>query len=102
MVANTRTEALAEARTFAEKSGAFAAGMCLREIRTLYNVPAHDFTPGDGRSPDATEAWKFASHKHPETDLSKIPPGVPVFWTGGSAGHGHIAMKAGPVGTRDV
>jgi hypothetical protein len=25
----------------------------------------------------------------------KVPRGYPVFWSGGSAGHGHIAIAAG-------
>lgn len=95
MTTNTRTEALAEARKLADDLGSFDVGFCLREIRKLYDVAAHDFTPGDGRSPDAAEAWRFAKRQHPQRDLRRIPAGVPVFWIGGAAGHGHIAMKAG-------
>lgn len=66
------------------------AGMCLREVRECFGVgPAAD---------DAAEAWRDAQHKHPETDPRKIPRGVPVFWTGGSHGHGHIAISTGFAG----
>jgi hypothetical protein len=62
-------------------------GMCLREVRECFDVGP--------RADDAAEAWRDAAHKHPETDPRKIPRGVPVFWTGGSAGHGHIAIATG-------
>lgn len=63
------------------------AGWCLREVRTLYGVPA--------AAPDATTAWQWAKHKHRTERTSTIPRGVPIFWTGGSKGHGHIAISAG-------
>ena len=63
------------------------AGYCLREVRECYAVgPA---------ALDAQEAWDSARFKHPETDPRKIPRGVPVFWAGGSEGHGHIAISTG-------
>lgn len=62
-------------------------GYCLREVRECYGVGA--------KAPDAIAAWNAAQHKHPETDPRKIPRGAPVFWSGGSGGHGHIAIKAG-------
>lgn len=63
------------------------AGMCLREVRECFGVgPAAD---------DAAQAWADAKHKHHETDPHKIPRNVPVFWTGGSHGHGHIAIGTG-------
>lgn len=62
-------------------------GMCLREVRECFGV-------GPGAA-DAAEAWANAKHKHPETNPAMIPRGVPVFWTGGSHGHGHIAISTG-------
>ena len=62
-------------------------GYCLREVRECYGVgPA---------APDATSAWENARYKHRETDFTKIPRGVPIFWTGGSGGHGHVAISTG-------
>lgn len=62
-------------------------GMCLREVRECYGVgPA---------AADAAQAWEDAEHKHRQTDPRKIPRGVPVFWTGGSSDHGHIAISTG-------
>lgn len=62
-------------------------GMCLREVRECYAVAA--------LYPDAATAWHQAERKHRETDPRKIPRGVPVFWTGGSGGFGHVAIATG-------
>lgn len=63
-------------------------GMCKREVRECLGVTV-------SRSADAAECWREAKHKHPETDPRRIPRGVPVFWTGGSSGHGHVALATG-------
>lgn len=61
-----------------------ATGWCLKAVRTCYGVGA--------RYRSATEAWHNAPIKHPNS----IPPrGVPVYWTGGRGGFGHIAISAG-------
>lgn len=62
-------------------------GMCLREVRECYAVPAMYM--------DAAQAWEQAKHKHRTGDPADIPRGAPVFWTGGSEGHGHIAIGTG-------
>ena len=62
-------------------------GMCLREVRECYDVGP--------KAADAIGAWLDAKSKHIETDPRKIPRGAPVFWSGGTGGHGHIAIKAG-------
>lgn len=61
-------------------------GYCLRETREVLGA-------GPG-APDAIGAWNAAQHKHPVPSTAKIPPGAPLFWSGGSAGHGHVAVKA--------
>lgn len=82
------TPAIETARTRSEsRTPTSEAGMCLREVRECFGV-------GPGAS-DAIGAWNAAEHKHHETDPHKIPRGVPVFWAGGSAGHGHIAISTG-------
>ena len=63
------------------------ADWCLKFVRLCYGIPA--------READAIAAWRTAKHKHPQTDAAKIPRGYPVFWEGGSASHGHIAISAG-------
>ena len=78
---------IAAARTQSHKGPAAAAGMCLMMVRTCFGISALE--------PDATSAWQNAKVKHPTTDPTKIPRGWPVFWTGGSHGHGHIAISAG-------
>lgn len=60
-------------------------GYCLRTIRSLYGVPARD--------PDATTAWEQCTQKHHETDPTKIPWGVPVWWI--NDGYGHVAFALG-------
>lgn len=62
-------------------------GYCLREVRECYGVGP--------KAADAIGAWLDAKHKHIETDPRRIPRGAPIFWSGGSGGHGHIAIKAG-------
>jgi hypothetical protein len=85
-----RLEALANARDLANDLGRFDVGMCLQEIRKLYEIGPS--------APDAAGAWRRAKYKHTlasAEDLRHVPAGVPVFWLGGSSGHGHIAMHAG-------
>lgn len=62
-------------------------GWCLVFVRTAFGVAA--------RQPDAASAWANAERKHPVTSGAQVPRGVPVFWTGGSHGHGHIALSRG-------
>ncbi|RNL63659.1 hypothetical protein EFK50_07910 [Nocardioides marmoriginsengisoli] len=61
--------------------------MCLKMVRGCYGVPA--------KAEDAATAWADAEHRHPEANPLAIPYGAPVFWTGGSKGHGHIAISTG-------
>lgn len=97
-------------------------GLCARWVRTLYDVPASGDVDGDGDA-DAVDSWRLAKHRHPlggpgiPSSTGEQPPaGVPVYWAGGSAGHGHIAItldnhgtirstdwpKAGTVGTTTI
>lgn len=62
-------------------------GMCLRETRECFGVgPRYD---------DAAEAWAEAKFKHRLKMPDRFPRAVPVFWTGGSHGHGHVALTTG-------
>lgn len=59
--------------------------LCLVFTRTCFDVgPKYE---------DAAEAWSHTDHRHGEH--STPPPGVPVWWTGGSHGHGHVAISSG-------
>jgi hypothetical protein len=57
--------------------------MCLKFVRTTYNVPPQYAT--------AAIAWSKTRFRHSSTP----PAGVPVWWTGGSRGFGHVAISAG-------
>lgn len=70
-----------------EKPSRDWTGYCLVFVRSCFAVGAV--------WPDAATAWAKAVHKHPVAKGADVPRGVPVFWTGGSAGHGHIALSRG-------
>lgn len=82
------------ARNLSRTAEPFAPYMCLQRTRELFGIPA--------QQPDATRAWLSAIGKHTApSDLAerlawfrRIPAGAPLFWTGGSQGHGHIGVKA--------
>lgn len=62
-------------------------GMCLQYTRTWLEIPS--------ANPDAIAAWNTAKRKHVngrDKDAQSPPRGAPVFWAGGSSGHGHIAL----------
>jgi hypothetical protein len=61
-------------------------GMCLQVCRQWAGIGSC--------WPDASTAWREALDKH-AGDRSDIPRGAPVYWTGGSQGHGHIAISVG-------
>jgi hypothetical protein len=61
----------------------FQSGMCLKFVRTCYNVPPLHAS--------AAIAWNKSRFRHSSTP----PKGVPVWWTGGSRGFGHVAISDG-------
>ena len=81
----TRREAVARAL----RSTTYPVGMCYRWTREMFGMPAVGDRDGDGDA-DAVDGWKAATRKHPGD--RKPPGGVPVFWSGGSKGHGHAAI----------
>jgi hypothetical protein len=69
-------------------------GMCAQWTRQQFGVPALGDFDGDGDA-DAVDMWKACVIKH-HADVEPVPPaGVPVFWSGGSKGHGHAAVSLG-------
>ncbi|HEX3931610.1 MAG TPA: peptidoglycan-binding domain-containing protein [Nocardioides sp.] len=62
-------------------------GMCLRYVRTAYDV--------DAKFATAADAWRGSARQHPVIQGALIPRGAPVLWTGGSHGAGHIAIGTG-------
>lgn len=87
-MAHSRSAALIRARA----STTNAVGMCLQWTRTQFGIPAGGDWDGDGDA-DAVDAWKRAKKRHP--DDRNPPAGVPVYWTGGRRGHGHVAVSEG-------
>lgn len=73
----------AAARALASRT--YPAGMCLQWTRVQYGIAA--------KHPDAAAAARSATRMH-RGDRNP-PRGVPVFWTGGSDGHGHVAIALG-------
>lgn len=69
----------------AEESWSNEPGMCLEWSRERADIgPLH---------PDAAAAWEHAHHRH---HGDRNPPrGAMAYWTGGSEGHGHIAVAIG-------
>lgn len=65
-----------------------SAGQCLHDVRTQYRIGFVADT--------AIQAWQRAASKPDYTHtFYNAPVGVPVFWSGGSSGAGHIAIADG-------
>jgi hypothetical protein len=77
------TRSVLSALDWARGQRSFPTGMCLKFVRTCYNVPPQYAT--------AAIAWSKTKYRHGGTP----PKGVPVWWTGGSRGFGHVAISAG-------
>jgi hypothetical protein len=71
-------------------------GFCKREVREVLSLAVGRVIPS--RSGDAADCWANARHKHHTDDPESIPRGVPVFWLGGSQGHGHVSLSTGNAG----
>lgn len=85
---NSRRQAIANALAATR----YPEGWCARWVRGLYGVgPAGDVDK-DGDF-DAVDSWRRATKRHRAAVDDVTPPaGVPVYWSGGSKGHGHIAI----------
>jgi hypothetical protein len=62
-------------------------GMCAQFTRSCFGVGA---LYGSARL-----QWLNAQHKHRTSDPLSIPAHVPVYWSGGSRGYGHVAFSVG-------
>ena len=78
-MARTPSQAVA----YANRQGRWKSGMCLQFVRTCFGVGS--------RYGSASIGWRNTKYRH----TSVPPPGVPVWWTGGSRGFGHIAISVG-------
>lgn len=91
----TAEEAIAYCRAQSARPAPTApAGFCKRETREAYGVAS------DGTD-DASSAWR-ATDKRIATTGSEAPRGALVWWTGGSNGHGHVAIADGSGGVWSV
>lgn len=78
----TPDQAIARAHNQSLNGPTYATGMCLRAVRTMYGVSAlYD---------DAAAAWAHTKHR-----AAPGQRGALVWWTGGSHGHGHVAIATG-------
>jgi len=73
--------------SWARNNMSWPEGYCLQWVRSCFGVGS--------RYMDATEAWDKADRKHRTNSGYNCPRNVPVWWTGGSAGHGHVALSVG-------
>lgn len=88
--------AIRNARQQSRSGPRFNTGYCALAVRTMMGVPSSGDFDHDGDA-DAMDAWERVpeAHKHRTTDPRKIPRGAAVFWSGGSEGHGHVAIATG-------
>ena len=80
-------EAIATARDWSRSRKWVGVGLCLATVRQYYGV-------GPG-VPTAAASWAMSDHKRQVKSGTDCPRGVPVYWTGGSHGAGHIAISIG-------
>lgn len=79
----TPAQAVAWARAQHVSGVARWPGLCLVFVHECYDAPAKYGT--------ATIAWQHTHRRHTGTP----PLGVPVYWTGGTHGYGHVALSDG-------
>lgn len=79
--------AIGVARSWSQSGRYVGVGQCLRTVRQYYNVGSKYGT--------AALCWYAANNKHRVRSGYAVPRGVPVYWTGGSRGAGHIAISVG-------
>ena len=86
---NVRTpEAAIDVARAWSKSGHYCGvGQCLATVRQYFGISSKYGT--------AAASWYAANHKYRVHSGYAVPRGVPVYWTGGSHGAGHIALSVG-------
>jgi hypothetical protein len=76
-----------EAIAWARDHMTWEPGYCLQWVRSSFDVGS--------LYPDANTAWRNANRKHRTEYGVHCPRGVPIWWTGGSHGYGHVALSLG-------
>lgn len=84
----TPEQAIARCAYQSANGPTFEPWTCQKQDRLVYGVTA------DGTL-DPVEGWANSRHKHATSDPTGAPIGALHMWTGGSSGHGHIAIDAG-------
>ncbi len=74
----------AQALAWAQSNTTWPYGQCLGWVRSCYGAGSYYSS--------AAVAYAAARYKH---TTFPPPPGVPLWWTGGSHGYGHVAISAG-------
>lgn len=80
---NTPDKAISLARHQSNYGPVFRVGTCLKQVRTCYGVGS--------LYPDAATAWRHTKFR----GSGPAPRGAILWWTGGSDGHGHVALATG-------
>jgi len=76
-----------EAIAWARNHLRWPVGYCQMYVRTAFGL--------GGGFGSASAQWYGARHRHFANRGAQCPRGVPVFWTGGSRGYGHVALSTG-------
>jgi|SRR5581483_1113207 len=90
---NFGQQALSFAQTYINNGVEFGTNACLAFVRSAYGFASDPVAPENGHV-SASAAWDQVPGDQRYTDANP-PPGVPVYWTGGSSGFGHIAISEG-------
>lgn len=86
-------QAIAFSDTYINNGVAFGVGKCLDFVRSAFGFSTDPVQPENGHV-SAQAAWDQVPANERFTDATP-PPGVPVYWTGGSSNFGHIAISQG-------
>lgn len=93
------TDALALCAKLSKAGTDVGVGLCLKNARIKFDAPSLAVVDPK-KYPDggtAAEAFAYEAAKNPDPTHGwyNPPAGVPVFWSGGSAGAGHVAISDG-------
>lgn len=83
-------DAIATAQSYAANGRRTQSGMCLRETRQYYGVPAKYPAAKDSLAAAQREGKAYRIH-----NWNKVPKGAIVYWFGGGSKYGHIAISVG-------
>lgn len=90
---NGTVPAIQQAAAMANNGVVVGTNKCLEFVRTVLGFSSDPVSPENG-AVSAQAAWDQVPLVARQTNTTP-PPGVPVYWTGGSSGYGHIALSAG-------